>query len=93
MVIIPRALLPVAYATGRAFNTRQVKGDDPDKKRYPVSPSWELGIRLTTSLLKKILLRNLKRRSGSTQGCRADDDDDDDGGGIPYSIGLSVHQE
>jgi hypothetical protein len=28
--------------------------------------------------VKKILLRNLKRRPWSTQGCRADDDDDDD---------------
>jgi hypothetical protein len=30
--MIPRAMLAVAYATGRASHVRQVKGDDPDKK-------------------------------------------------------------
>jgi hypothetical protein len=30
--MIPRAMLAVAYATGRAFHARQVKGDDPEKK-------------------------------------------------------------
>jgi hypothetical protein len=30
--MIPRAMLAVAYATGRASHARQVKGDDPDKK-------------------------------------------------------------
>jgi hypothetical protein len=34
--MIPRAMLAVAYATGRASHARQVKGDDPDKKGYPV---------------------------------------------------------
>jgi hypothetical protein len=28
--MIPRAMLAVAHATGRASNARQVKGDDPD---------------------------------------------------------------
>jgi len=42
-------MLVVAYATGRASHTRQVKGDDPDKKGYPGPPSWGLGVRLTTS--------------------------------------------
>jgi hypothetical protein len=37
-----------------------------------------VGVRLTTTPRKKILLRNLKRRPRPTQGCRADDDDDDD---------------
>jgi len=32
--MIPRAMLVVAYATGRASLARQVKGDDPDKKGY-----------------------------------------------------------
>ena len=77
--IIPRAMLVVAYATGRASHARQVKGDDPDKKGYPGPPGWGLGVRLTTSpCKKKILLQNLKRRPRPTQGCRADDDDDDD---------------
>jgi hypothetical protein len=54
-----------------------------------------LGVRLTTPSPKKILLLNFKRRPRPTQGCTADDDDkdDDDDSGIPYSIGLSVHQE
>jgi len=30
--MIPRAMLTVAYATGRASHARQVKGDDPDAK-------------------------------------------------------------
>jgi hypothetical protein len=30
--MITRAMLAVAYATGRASHARQVKGDDPDKK-------------------------------------------------------------
>jgi hypothetical protein len=52
--MIPRAMLVVAYATDRAYHARQVKGDDPDKKGYPGSPGWGLGVRLTTSLCKKI---------------------------------------
>jgi len=61
-----------------ASHARQVKGDDPDKKGYTGPPGWWLGVRLTTSPCKKILLRNLNRRPRPTQGCRADDDDDDD---------------
>jgi hypothetical protein len=76
--MIPRAMLAVAYATGRVSHARQVKGDDPDKKGYPGSPGWGLSMRLTTPSRKIILLRNLKRRPRPTQGCRADDDDDDD---------------
>jgi hypothetical protein len=52
--MIPRAMLVVAYATGRASHARQVKGDDQDKKGYPGSPGWGLGVRLTTSPCKKI---------------------------------------
>jgi len=51
--MIPKAMLVVAYATGRASHARQVKGDDPDKKGYPGPPSWGLGVRLTTSPRKK----------------------------------------
>jgi hypothetical protein len=35
-------------ATGRATHAEQVEGDDPDEKRYPDPPGWELGERLTT---------------------------------------------
>ena len=74
--MIPRAMLVVAYATGRASHARQVKGDDPDEKGYPGPPGWGLGVRLTTSPCKiKILLRNFKRRPKPTQGCRADGDE------------------
>jgi hypothetical protein len=38
--VIPRAMLAVAYATGRASHARQVKGDDPVKKGYPGPPGW-----------------------------------------------------
>jgi hypothetical protein len=72
--MIPRAMLVVVYATGRASHARQVKGDDPDKKG---PPGWGLGVRLMTSLHKKILLQNLKRRPRPTQGCRADDVDNE----------------
>jgi hypothetical protein len=48
----PRAMLAVAYATSRAFNARQVKGDDPNKKGYPSPPGWGLGAGLTTLYCK-----------------------------------------
>jgi hypothetical protein len=76
--MILRAMLAVAYATGRVSHSRQVKDDDPDEKGYPGPPGWGLGVRLRTPPYKKILLRDLKRRPRPTQGCRADDDDDDD---------------
>jgi hypothetical protein len=51
-------MLAVVYATGRASHARQVKGDDPDKKRYPGPPGWGFGVWLTTPYSKKVLLRN-----------------------------------
>jgi len=50
-------MLVVAYATGRTSHGRQVKGDDPDKKRYPGPPGWGLGVRLTTKPRKKIVTK------------------------------------
>jgi len=49
---------PESYAggsvtTGRASHDRQVKGDDVDKKGFPGSPGWGLGVRLTTPHRKK----------------------------------------
>jgi hypothetical protein len=58
--MIPRATLAVAYATGRAFHARQVKGDDPDKKGYHGRPGWELGVRLIVRKTKK----KIKQRGG-----------------------------
>jgi hypothetical protein len=40
--------------TGRASQARQVKGDGPDKRGYPVPPGWGLG--LTTPSHKKYFL-------------------------------------
>jgi len=51
--MILRAMLAVAYATGRVSHARQVKGDDPDKKKYPDPPSWGCGVGLTTPPIKK----------------------------------------
>jgi hypothetical protein len=51
--MIPRAMLAVAYATGRASHARQVKGDDPDKKGYPGPPGWGFDVGLTTPHSKK----------------------------------------
>jgi len=50
--MILRAMLAVAYATGRASHAIQVKGDDPNKKGYPGPPGWGLGVKLTTPLHK-----------------------------------------
>jgi len=51
--MILRAMLAVAYATGRASHARQVKGDDPDEKGYPGPPGWGFGVGLTTPNSKK----------------------------------------
>jgi hypothetical protein len=51
--MIPRAMLAVAYATGKVSHARQVKGDDPDKKGYPGPPGWGFGVGLTTPHSKK----------------------------------------
>jgi hypothetical protein len=68
--MISRAMLAVAYATGRTSHARQDKGDDPSR--------LGVGREVNNPTRKKILLRNLKRRPRPTQGCRADNDDDDD---------------
>jgi hypothetical protein len=60
--MIQRAMLAVAYATGRASDARQVKGDDPDKKGYPGPPRWGYGVGLTTPHSKKLIVTKVEQR-------------------------------
>jgi len=62
--MILRAMLAVAYATGRASHARQVKGDDPDKKGYPGPPGWEFGVGLTIppGKKKKLIVTKVEQR-------------------------------
>jgi hypothetical protein len=60
--MIPKAMLAVAYATGRASHARQVKCDDPDKKGYPGPPSWGFGVGLTTPHSKKLVTKFEQRK-------------------------------
>jgi hypothetical protein len=55
-------MLAVAYTTGRASHARQVKGDDPDKKRYPGPTGWGLGVGLTTPHSKKLIVTRVEQR-------------------------------
>jgi hypothetical protein len=43
----PESYADGRVATGRGSHAGQVKGDDPDKKRYPGPPGWWLGVGLT----------------------------------------------
>jgi hypothetical protein len=60
--MIPRAMLAVAYATGRASHERQVKDDDPDKKGIPWSSGWGFGVRLTTPHSKRLIVTKVEQR-------------------------------
>jgi hypothetical protein len=46
--ILPESYAGGGTATGRGSHAGDVKGDDPDKKRYPGPPGWGLGVGLTT---------------------------------------------
>jgi hypothetical protein len=59
--MIPRAMLAVAYASGRASHARQVKGDDP-KKGYPLLPIWGFGVGLTTPHSKKLIVTKVEQK-------------------------------
>jgi hypothetical protein len=60
--MIPRAMLAVAYAIGRASHARQVKGDDPDRKGYPGPPGWGFGVGLITPHSKKLIVTKVEKR-------------------------------
>jgi hypothetical protein len=60
--MIQRAMLAVAYATGRASHARQVKGDDPDKKGYTGPQGWGFGVGLTTPHSKKLIVTKVEQR-------------------------------
>jgi hypothetical protein len=60
--MIPRAMLVVAYATGRASHVRQVKGDDPNKKGCPGPPGWVFDVELTTPHSKKRIVTKVEQR-------------------------------
>jgi len=54
--MILRAMPAVASATGRATLVGQVEGDGPDERGYSGPPGWGLGVRLTTSPHKKLIV-------------------------------------
>jgi hypothetical protein len=61
--MILRAMLAVAYATGRASHARQVQGDDPDKKEYPGHP----GVGIITSRNKKLIVTKVEQYCSTGQ--------------------------
>jgi hypothetical protein len=61
--MILRAILAVAYATGRVSHARQVKGDDSDKKGYPGPPGWGFGVGLRTPHSKKPIVTEVEQRN------------------------------
>jgi hypothetical protein len=65
----PESYAGGSVASGRASNAGQGKGDDPQKKEYPCSPGWGLGVRLATPAVK--LLQNLKKKNTYTQEAKA----------------------
>jgi len=61
--MILRAMPAVASGTGRATLAVQVEGDGPDKRGYPGPPGWGLGMRLTTSPCKKVIVKKPYKKS------------------------------
>jgi hypothetical protein len=61
--MIPRAMLAVAYASGRASHARRIKGDDPDKKEYTGPPGWVFGVGLTIPHSKKHIVTKVEQRN------------------------------
>jgi len=59
--MILRAMLAVAYATGRVSHAKHVEGDDPDKKGYPGPPGWGFDVGLTTPHSKKLIVTKVEQ--------------------------------
>ena len=66
----PKAMPVVALATGRATLAGQVEGDDPDERGYPGPPGWGLGVRLTTSPRKKLIVTKPYRKPRNVMNTR-----------------------
>jgi hypothetical protein len=61
--MILRAVLVVAYATGRASHATQVKDDEPDKKEYPGPPGGGFGMGLTTPHSKELTVTKIEQKN------------------------------
>jgi hypothetical protein len=66
----PKSYVAVAYVTGRASHARQVKGDEADKKGYPVPLGWLFGMGLTTPHSKKLIVTKVEKRKMERVGDR-----------------------
>jgi hypothetical protein len=63
-----------------AFYTRQVKGNGPDKKRYPGHPGRGLGVGVKTHIINTVMKPAQQEEAQAYKGCSAaaaaaDDDD------------------
>jgi hypothetical protein len=66
----PESYAGGSVATGSVSHARQVKGGDPDIKRYPGPPGWEvggLGVGLQHHPIKNVFLRKRRRRERKTK--------------------------
>jgi len=54
--MVLRAMPAIALATGTATLAGQVEGDGPDERGYPGLPGWGLGVRLTSSACKNLIV-------------------------------------
>jgi hypothetical protein len=56
----PESYAGGSVATGRVTHAGQVK--EPDEEGYPGSPGWGLGVRLTTSHRKNLIVQKLENQ-------------------------------
>jgi len=67
----PESYAGGSVATVRATHARQVKGEQPDKERYPGPPGLRLGVLLATAPRKKSIAAKVQRGNfGQMQGRR-----------------------